>query len=59
VRGGARLDLGRPTLSPKDNKQLFMEYLGVGEDAGDDGDGNETKRGTEYVNNPKWVPGGK
>ena len=28
VRRGARKDLGRPTVSPQDNKTAFMEYVG-------------------------------
>lgn len=27
VRGGSRSDLGRPTISPLENKERFMEYL--------------------------------
>lgn len=28
VKKGARKDLGRPTISPSENKKIFMEYIG-------------------------------
>lgn len=30
IKQGSRSDLGRPTLSPKENKKLFMDFIGRG-----------------------------
>jgi phosphonopyruvate decarboxylase len=51
VRGGARLDLGRPSISPKMNKVAFMDFLGANGDFAEHG-GDEVQGQA----NPAWIP---
>jgi len=61
VRGGARLDLGRPTVAPKANKKAFMNFLGAGEDAPEREALAKQQKELEVSrsdqnDHPKWMP---